>query len=198
MKRLLNVGGNNKTIDLPPQVSDFEHVLLDIDPRGEPDIVCDARQLTTLEPSQFDAIYCSHNLEHYHPHEVPRVLAGFVHLLKPDGFALVRVPDLLQVMRSVLERRLDIDSVLYSAGAGPITVQDVIYGWGQEIESSGNDFFSHKTGFSPDRLRRVLMAAGFVKVYLSVGNWEIGAVALRSPPTEEMIRRFNLPRPAAT
>jgi hypothetical protein len=29
-----------------------------------PDIVCDARELTTLEEGLFDAVYCSHNLEH--------------------------------------------------------------------------------------------------------------------------------------
>ena len=64
MKKVLNVGGNNKAIALPPQYADFDHLLLDIDPKGAPDIVCDARQLTTLAASQFDAVYCSHNLEH--------------------------------------------------------------------------------------------------------------------------------------
>jgi predicted SAM-dependent methyltransferase len=77
----------SKDILLPAQYQEFEHILLDIDPKGSPDIVCDARTLTTLEPNQFDAIYCSHNLEHYYPHDVPRVLAGFLHVLKEDGFA---------------------------------------------------------------------------------------------------------------
>jgi hypothetical protein len=47
LKKVLNVGGNNKLIALPPQYADFEHLLLDIDPKGEPDILCDARLLTT-------------------------------------------------------------------------------------------------------------------------------------------------------
>lgn len=64
MKKVLNVGGNSKTIPLALQYAEFEHLLLDIDPKGAPDIVCDARQLTTLDASQFDAVYCSHNLEH--------------------------------------------------------------------------------------------------------------------------------------
>ena len=58
MKKVLNVGGNSKAIPLPPQYSEFEHLLLDIDPKGSPDIVCDARNLTTLESGQFDAVYC--------------------------------------------------------------------------------------------------------------------------------------------
>ena len=52
MQRLLNVGGNSRQIPLPPQYAGFEHLLLDIDPRGAPDIVCDARQMMTLAPGQ--------------------------------------------------------------------------------------------------------------------------------------------------
>lgn len=59
MKKVLNVGGNNKSIPLPPQYIEFEHLLLDIDPRDEPDFVCDTRKLATLDAGQFDAIYCS-------------------------------------------------------------------------------------------------------------------------------------------
>jgi hypothetical protein len=73
LKRVLNVGGNSKAIALPAPYADFEHLLLDIDPTGQPDIVCDARRLETLPADQFDAIYCSHNLEHYYHHDVAKV-----------------------------------------------------------------------------------------------------------------------------
>ena len=85
IKKVLNVGGNSKAIQLPPQYSNFNHILLDIDPKGSPDIVCDARKLTTLDATQFDAVYCSHNLEHYYRHDVSLVLAGF---LPPRAFPL--------------------------------------------------------------------------------------------------------------
>jgi len=88
MKRLLNVGGGSKSIPLPPEYAGFEHVLLDIDPSGKPDIVLDGRKILELGAEQFDAIYCSHNLEHYFRHHVPKVLAGFFHVLKPGGFAI--------------------------------------------------------------------------------------------------------------
>src|SRR5438045_373142 len=65
-RKVLNVGGGNKAIELPRQYVGFQHVLLDIDSRGSPDIVGDARQLAALDGSQFDAVYCSHNLEHYY------------------------------------------------------------------------------------------------------------------------------------
>ena len=93
LKKVLNVGGGSKQIQLPFAYDGFEHVLLDIDPRGSPDIVCDARNLTTLDAGQFDAVYCSHNLEHYYRHDVQKVLTGFLHVLKDNGFVHIQVPD---------------------------------------------------------------------------------------------------------
>ncbi|MGA1303547.1 MAG: class I SAM-dependent methyltransferase [Cyanobium sp.] len=196
MKKVLNVGGNNKAIALPPQYADFEHLLLDIDPKGAPDILCDARQLTTLESGQFAAVYCSHNLEHYHRHEVPRVLAGFLHVLQEGGFAHIRVPDLQAVMREVMEKTLDLEDVLYVSPAGPIMVLDVIYGYSVEIERSGHDFYAHKTGFTQKSLLRVLQAAGFQGIYSGTGNREIRAVAFKGTPSAEALALFQLPQAA--
>ena len=105
--KVLNVGGNSKAIALPPIFDGYEHLLLDIDPTGKPDLLCDARELTSTPAAQYDAVYCSHNLEHYFRHDVPRVLAGFIHVLKPQGFAFIRVPDIQEVMRIAVERRLE-------------------------------------------------------------------------------------------
>ena len=193
LKKVLNVGGNNKSIPLPPQYANFEHLLLDIDPRGSPDIVCDARMLTTLEGGQFDAIYCSHNLEHYYRHDVSKVLAGFLHVLKQDGFAHIRVPDIHEVMRLTLERGLDIDDVLYQSPAGPIMVLDVLYGYNVEIERSGQDFFAHKTGFTQKSLLAALSRAGFSKTYSGVGNLEVNALAFKTTPSQSNRSLFNLP-----
>lgn len=96
MPKVLNVGGGTRDIPLPPQYQGWEHILLDIDPRGQPDIVADARELTRLPPAQFDAVYCSHNLEHYYRHDGVKVLAGFRHVLKEDGLAHIMVPDTSQ------------------------------------------------------------------------------------------------------
>ncbi len=193
MKKVLNVGGNSKAIELPPQYAEFEHVLLDIDPKGSPDIVCDARELTTLEPGQFDAVFCSHNLEHYYRHDVPRVLAGFLHVLKDDGFAHIRVPDLNEVMRVTIEKGLDVEDVLYQSPAGPITVLDVLYGYGVEIERSGHAFYAHKTGFTTKTLLKALQGAGFLKTYSRVGNLEITALAFSRTPDPMTRALFKLP-----
>ncbi len=195
MKTVLNVGGSSKAIALPPQYAGFEHVLLDINPRGSPDIVCDARKLTTLAAARFDAVYCSHNLEHYYRHDVRRVLAGFLHVLKDGGFAHIRVPDIQRVMQVAVERDLDLDDVLYQSRAGPIMVLDVLYGYSVEIERSGQDYFSHKTGFSQKSLVKALQDAGFSKTYSAIDAniFEVHAVAFKSRPDPEVLALFDLP-----
>lgn len=191
-KTVLNVGGNSKAIPLPPHFAGFEHLLLDIDPRGNPDVLCDARNLTSLAPGQFDAIYCSHNLEHYYRHDVPRVLAGFMHVLKEGGFAEIIVPDLQQVMKETLERGLDVEDVLYQSAIGPITVLDVLYGYGVEIERSGQDFFAHKTGFTPRSLMAVLQQAGFSRAFWRPGPLQVESYAIKGPPNPLTRALFNL------
>ncbi len=194
MRKVLNVGGNSKEVPLSRRFEGWEHVLLDIDPTFNPDVVCDARELATQPAASYDAVYCAHNLEHYYPHDVARVLAGMVHVLKADGFAYIRVPDIEQVMRMAVAKQLDINDVLYESEAGPITVRDVIYGYAVEIERSGNDYYAHKTGFSPKSLRSALNDAGFR--WMFTGNAELDATILAfvNKPTLYAEELFGLPR----
>lgn len=184
---VLNVGGGSKSIPIPGHYQDWQHVLLDIDPGPNVDVVMDARSLINAAPAQFDAIYCSHNLEHYYQHDAARVLAGFVHVLKPEGFAEIRVPDMLAVFRHMVTTGLDINDVLYTSAAGPITVHDVVYGWGNQIESSGVDFYAHKCGFTLKSLGALLERSGFGQAVLfeSSGGFELKALAFKgAAPTE--------------
>ena len=183
LKRLLNVGGNSKGIELPPQFDGWEHLLLDIDPRGNPDLLCDARNLLTTPEDQYDAVYCSHNLEHYLAHDAVKVVLGFHHIIKPGGFALIRVPDMGEVMRRVVENGLDIEDELYVSPDGfSISVKDVMYGWGKEIEESGQDYYAHKTGFTEKSLLELLYRCGFSHVFSGKADLEICAFAfLRLP-----------------
>ncbi len=193
--RVLNVGGASKEIPISPWYRDWSHLLLDIDPLTGADVVLDARQLTTLPGCLFDAIYCSHNLEHYYQHDVGKVLAGFLHVLKPEGFAEIHVPDMQLVMQHFVENGSDIHGVLYESAGGPITVHDVMYGWGKQIAASGVDFYAHKTGFTPRSLREALLAAGFAEVWInaSTSEFAIGALAFKQAPTAAQRALLNLP-----
>ncbi len=124
--RVLNVGGGSKSIPIPAHYAGWNHLLLDIDPRGNPDVVCDARELDLLEPNQFDAIYCSHNLEHYYKHDGADSSEGYSCMsLKPDGFR--RIACAGHEGRDAGVRRNGIMTVIDGHGlsvspAGPIAV----------------------------------------------------------------------------
>ena len=181
----LDVGGGPRGFALPKHYAGWRRLMLDIDPKAEPDVLIDARLLETLPGAQFDAVYCSHNLEHYHEHEVAQVLAGFAHVLKaPAGFAEIRVPDLQALAQEMAVNGRELDDTLYTSPAGPIRLIDVLYGYGRMIESSGVDFYAHKTGFTRATLRRALHAAGFGQAYVlaPLGPYEIRALALRAAP----------------
>ena len=192
-RRVLNVGGNSKEIPIPPHYDGWEHHLLDIDPAGKPDIVCDARALTSLPAQGYDAVWCSHNLEHYWRHDLPKVLAGFLHVLKGDGYAEIRVPDMKSVFEEMLKRGMDIDDILYESPAGPISVNDVIYGFGRKIAESGVDFYAHKNGFTHRSLVMALRAAGFATVFTGSAPFEISSLAFKTAPTPEQRALFRLP-----
>jgi SAM-dependent methyltransferase len=200
-RRVLNVGGNSKAIAIPAYYEGWDHLLLDIDPKSSADIVCDARTLDRLQPDQFDAVYCSHNLEHYYKHDGLRVLRGMVHVLKADGFAEFCVPDLRSVMRKFVADEMDLEDTLYVTQAGlPITVRDVIYGWGKQIEESGVDFYAHKTGFTAASLRAALEQGGFRHVLTSVSDkrFEVQALAFKDEPTQLQRELLRLPARHAT
>jgi ubiquinone/menaquinone biosynthesis C-methylase UbiE len=192
MKKVLNVGGNSKAIPLPPQYADFEHLLLDIDPAGQPDVLCDARELSSLEHNQFDMIYCSHNLEHYYKHDAKRVLQGFWDVLKPGGGVHIVVPDILAVVKTMIEKDLDIDDELYQSALGPILISDVIYGYGKQIEESGVEFFAHKNGFTHKSLLKALLNIGFSSIHSSEGSYSITAVGFKENMHPELAKLFQI------
>jgi SAM-dependent methyltransferase len=192
-KKFLNVGGNRKDIPVPSFFDDWDHGLLDIDPAGNPDIVCDARELQTLDPDQFHAVYCSHNLEHYYHHEVPKVLQGFRHVLKPTGFAFISVPDMESVMRTVVEKGLDLDDVLYELDNGiGILVRDVFYGWGLQMELSGQSYYAHKTGFTQKSLEAILRLNGFRYFWVQQTPFNLAVVAFLRKPAKWAIDLVGL------
>jgi len=180
---VLNVGGASKAYALPGHYAGWGHVLLDIAPGKDVDLVLDARRLGELPQSVFDAVYCSHNLEHYYAHEVPLILAGFAHVLKAEGFAEIRVPDLDSVLRAMVERNLDVEDALYQSRSGPISVRDVLYGLGSAV-ASGKVYFAHKTGFTMRSLRKALDASGFTQVHdlAPLGGYEVRVAGFRTAP----------------
>lgn len=163
-RTVLHVGCGPR--DASPLLAEFHsaewsEIRLDIDPAAEPDIVASITDLAMIATESMDAVYSSHNLEHLHTHEVPVALGEFWRVLKPGGFAIIRVPDLQQVAVEVA--RGNLDGVLYQSPAGPIAALDVLFGWRKRVQQ-GHTSWSHKTGFVQKLLGERLVRAGFRRV----------------------------------
>ena len=89
------------------------------------------------------------------------------------------------LMEHLVRYKMSLDDPLYSSPFGPVTALDVLYGYGKEIEESGNPFWAHKTGFSPRRLEQALTRAGFASIRLTQDkeHVELRALAYKIAPT---------------
>jgi SAM-dependent methyltransferase len=181
-RKVLNVGSGPRLAKLGPRFDGMRQYRLDIDPRMQADYCCDALEMKTVVGADaFDAVFCSHNLEHYSYHHVPVVLNGMFHILKPGGFVEIWVPDILAAIRMMAERGADLEDILYVSPGGPIATLDIIYGWRLEIERSNQPWFAHKTAFTPLSLHKALGKAGFVnlEIYKCEEAFELRAVGFK-------------------
>jgi SAM-dependent methyltransferase len=168
--------------------SGWTEVRYDIDERLRPDIVGSIVHLEAVETAAFDAIWCSHNLEHLHSHDVPKALREFRRVLKPDGFALITAPDLEAIAELVCDGRLE--EVAYHSPAGPVTALDMLYGLSVAIER-GNHFMCHNTGFTIERLGRLLVESNFAEVLVKRGSaYELWALALMANANKQDVLSY--------
>lgn len=186
-QRVLNVGSGRGRLRFPFFTAPYwREVRLDIDPAVKPDIVGSFANLRTLVgTSSFDAVWSSHSIEHLAKHEVPAALREFHRILRPDGFALVRCPDLEVACRLLIEKGPD--SVGYISPSGPVTPIDMLYGHGASI-ARGHSFMAHRTGFTGERLAGHFLDAGFSTVYTKTEAFDLWALAVREDVDGDRLR----------
>lgn len=192
--KVLNVGGNTKDIPIPVYYNGWDHHLLDIDPKGKPDICCDAVSLKDEKKYKgwYDSVYCSHNLEHFYLHKAKDVLLGFYHVLNEDGFCHIRVPHIMNVLRKVVCYNMELSDTLYVVTSGNIIAHDIMFGWQLQIRESGNDYFAHKCAFTSKMLHNELTNAGFRYIYIQELDFELRAYAFKKEPKDinELAKSF--------
>ena len=195
--RVLNVGGGGKHIKLPAFYEGWEHVMLDIDPASEPDIVADARELRFKSrlAGTFDAVLCSHNLEHFYRHEVAKVLEGFRFMLAPGGFVHIQVPNIGYVIRHLAATGGDLEDIAYVSSAGPIKYIDMIFGLGRYIAERDTDWMCHKNAFTARSLGTLLCDNGFPHVFIGEESTELMGFAFIHKPTLAQMKLLRLRYP---
>jgi SAM-dependent methyltransferase len=190
-RQLLHVGCGPARADRLPaffQSSEWRETRLDIDPKVNPDIIGSISDLSAVAEASVDAIWSSHNLEHLNAYEVPIALAEFKRVLKPNGFALISVPDLRAVARHIANDQLT--STLYQSAAGPITALDIVFGH-QASQAAGNHFMAHRTGFTCSTLGQCLLNAGFNEVRVHEGRyWDLWAIATMPKASSKLFNQL--------
>ena len=171
----------------------WKEIRFDIDEKVRPDIIGTLTDMKLVETASVDAIYSAYNLDHIYAHEIPIVLKEFHRVLKEDGFALVRCPD-LQTMGELIAQDKYLE-ILYQSQIGPVYPIDVIYGHRGEIEA-GNEYMVKKCGFTYSALDASFSVAGFKARYggrLTTNGGELGMVAFKQEKSEEEIKKIADP-----
>ena len=176
---VLNVGCGPPPGQLPPHFAHWRQVRVDLDPAMQPDVIASLTDLSPIPAACADALWAAHCVEHLYAHEVPRALAEFRRVLRPEGFACIIVPDLQSVAQHVAADRMH--ETLYQSAAGPITPHDVFFGHGAAI-AAGQSAMAHRCGFTPGMLQQYFREQAFAEVLLQrrVGHFELVALARMS------------------
>jgi len=176
--RVLNVGGGGTRI-IPSHYEGWDQDLLDIDSECKPDICCDALEMPETLYEKYNAVYCSHNIEHFYKHDVTKLLINFRNVLIEGGSVEIHTPNIMNMIKVISERGLDIDDVWYRTSQGlPITFHDTLYGWGKAI-ASGNLYYAHKCGFSAISLYTILEQNGFINIQIEEQGSNLMAIAVK-------------------
>jgi SAM-dependent methyltransferase len=180
LKKILHVGcGPYYPNSLPETFpsNEWQEVRLDIDPAVRPDIIGSIIDMSAVPSESVDAVYSSHNVEHVYYHQVPLVLAEFHRVLKPEGFAMILVPDIEIVAEAVAKGNLE-ESPLYISPAGPIAAIDIFYGLRKAI-ATGNYYMAHHTAFTAQSLEGKMQQAGFRSLEVRRENFNIIAIGYK-------------------
>ena len=189
--RVLCVGGPEQYKMLPAHYVGWERELLSSEPTPEATVVQDLFKLDKLAGNAYDAIFFGHGLKNQPIQHVGRILYGFRHLLRPGGFVHIIVPDVVALMRHMLENGKDLEDSAYMSPSGPISYHDVFYG--RSLSTSGPSTVladPHLCGYSAKVLQRVLFDGGFIETHIIELPESFEAHAIAGP--DPILDRFKL------
>lgn len=205
-KLVLNLGtGQVISRPLHKQFSggDWFEVRVHPDPAMQPDIVASATDFQAIPDHQFDAIWASHQLQLFFPHELQLVFKEFYRVMKPESQFLCNMADMQTVSNYVAHGRLF--EPLYDAAAGPIAPIDIMYGLRKTLERQPH--VAHRTAFTSKSIIDYLRAAGFTNIRVHRKWVDLWATAYKLPEgdprksdkaethTDEKNQKMALPEP---
>ena len=194
LKTLLHVGCASLNISHIKgfNIDEWTEIRFDIDESRNPDIVGTLTDMSLVQTESVDAIYSAYNIDHIYPHEVPTALSEFFRVLKDDGMAIIKCPDIQSVCEAVAKGKLL--EPFYNSPVGPISPIDILFG-NRKAVAKGNEFMAKKGGFIYSVLDSALHQAGFeVRYGGRVKNGrELSVVAFKQKKPEEEIKNIANP-----
>ena len=194
MKTLLHVGCASLNIsDLKGfDINAWSEIRFDIDESRNPDLAGTIVDLSLVKTGSVDAVYSAYNLDHIYPHEVPIALKEFYRVLKDDGIAIIKCPDIQSVCEAIGKDKLL--ETFYQSPVGPISPIDILFGNRKAI-AKGNEFMAKKGGFTYSVLDGALSQADFkIRYGGRVKNGrELSVVAFKTIKPEEEIKKIADP-----
>jgi predicted SAM-dependent methyltransferase len=159
-KVVLDIGSGNANY----HIHEGKPIRIDIDPKVNPDIICDARQIP-LNDCFADVVISSHLLEHFSFHETLAVLREWVRLLKIGGELTLVLPNLKWAAQRLLDKKTtkdDMERVMF------------MYYSAQVGDQKDANLDVHKAGFTAESVKGLLAQLpelSDVKVVTSDGNY---------------------------
>jgi len=157
-KIVLNIGSGKSSVKSYTKYFDeWKEIRGDI-AEVNPDVITDIRTLENIEDLSVDAIWASHVIEHCYWHEQPMIFRSILRVLKNDGFAVVKVPDIGSIADKIKNNLLDPVYVLENGQH--ITALDILYGYRPALDPTNinnyNPAMAHKMGFNIELIKEIL------------------------------------------
>jgi hypothetical protein len=184
-KILLNVGCGNRYVRQGwPYFESWKEIRADLYVE-DADIKCDIVKLNGVTDSSVDCIWASHVVEHLYWHELPETFGNFMRVLKPNGCAVVIVPDLGAIADRIKDGLLEPVREYNNCNLAPI---DFIFG-GRDFHQRDGIGQLHKTGFTSKSMGQVLNSLG-IKSYIRQQNFQVFAVCYKDEIDTEILNHI--------
>jgi predicted SAM-dependent methyltransferase len=181
---VVNVGCGKTKLDTQSKYFlDWKEIRIDAFENDTADMISSIIDFEGVPNDSVDAIWASHVVEHNYFHDLPKIFNSMLRILKPNGFAVIRVPDLAEIAHRIEDGL--IDDLVYDSGAGPIYPIDWIYGHRGLTEFWGEGML-HKTGFTKKSMNQVLQSLGF-DAQIKTQEGEVIAILYKGEPPLDAI-----------
>ena len=152
-KIVLNIGAGSTSCKTQIEYfdDDWKELTLDV-AVANPNIVSDIVGMKEVPTESVDALWACHVVEHVYFHQLPELFKSILRVLKKDGFAVLRVPDIGSIAHMIEN---DLFTPVYDSSVGPICPIDILYSSRVLVEKYGEPM-AHKTGFTKKSMETIL------------------------------------------